>query len=59
MTGRRPWRSRNLHPYTETRGEYFAECFSAYVFHRKALQKYDPVGYNLVRKVREIAGIEP
>lgn len=39
--------------------EYFAECFAAYVFHRKALERHDPVGYKMVVEVRKVAGLKP
>lgn len=39
------------------RVEYFAESFAAYVFHRGALRKHDPVGYKMVREVLALQGI--
>jgi hypothetical protein len=39
--------------------EYWAECFATYVFDQTALQKYDPGGYNLIKRVRKRLEIEP
>jgi hypothetical protein len=48
-------------PITEyggtNRKDYFAESFAAYVFHRGALRKHDPVGYRMVREVLALQGI--
>lgn len=38
-------------------GEYFAECHSAFVFHRDVLRRLDPVGYDMVMQVRGLLGI--
>jgi hypothetical protein len=37
--------------------EYFAESHSAFVFHRDALRRLDPVGYDMVVQVRQLLGI--
>jgi len=37
--------------------EYFAECFVAYTYERDLLQQHDPVGYAMIRKVREELGL--
>ncbi|WP_170148265.1 hypothetical protein [Meiothermus hypogaeus] len=37
--------------------EYFAECFAAYTYERDLLQRHDPVGYAMIRKVREELGL--
>ncbi len=29
--------------------EYFCETFAAYFYYQKTLEKYDPIGYNLIR----------
>ncbi|WP_027882904.1 hypothetical protein [Meiothermus rufus] len=37
--------------------EYFAECFTAYVYERDLLQKHDPVGHAMIKRVREELGL--
>lgn len=38
--------------------EYWAETHTAYVFSPDELRVYDPVGYDMVKRVRQLAGIE-
>lgn len=37
--------------------EYFCETHTAYVFEPEELQKFDPVGYNMVEQVRSKLGV--
>jgi len=38
--------------------EYFCETHCAYVYLRDELQVRDPLGYNLIREIRQMVSIE-